>query len=211
MWLVVFFLPGEGGGSETCLSVFFFAGVWALGGCCRLWLVVFFFAGGGVSVRNLLVGVLFCRGLGVGWVLPFVSFPASLGNGSPCHLSCAVCCVDAPASCASGGCRSISCTIVRQPCAVHCAGAVRVVTSTGAWWTHASPRTYLGGAWPLSVSHKPTFWASLKLLFRTSEKLFIYYIWAQQFSQNFPAPRDAFHMSMKLRDESSSCYYCGNE
>ena len=53
-------------------------------------------------------------------------------------------------SCASGGVRGISCTIVHQACPVRLAGAVWAVTCTDAWWTHASPRTCLGGAITLS-------------------------------------------------------------
>ena len=56
------------------------------------------------------------------------------------------------ASCTSKGGRCISCTIVHEPCAVRCARAVR--TPTDAWWQHASPRTYLGGAQPLSGFYK---------------------------------------------------------
>ena len=47
------------------------------------------------------------------------------------------------ASCASGGGRSISSTVVHRACAVLCAGAVPVAVPTDAWWTHTFPRTYL--------------------------------------------------------------------
>ena len=50
------------------------------------------------------------------------------------------------ASCASGGGRSMSCTLFHRACAVRCAGAVRVVILTDAWWTHAVPRPFLAGA-----------------------------------------------------------------
>ena len=110
---VVFWFCFAGRWSACCLSVFRFARVWAFGGCCRL--------------RR---------------------FTARPGDGSSCHLSCAVWCVGAPppraraASCASGSSKSLCCTIVRQACAVHCASAVRVVTPTDAWWTHAFPEPF---------------------------------------------------------------------
>ena len=40
---------------------------------------------------------------------------------------------------------------------MQCASAVRTITPTDAWWKLACPRTYLGGAIPLSVFAKLLF------------------------------------------------------
>ena len=68
------------------------------------------------------------------------------------------------APCASGGGSSISCTMVHRACAVQCASAVQAVTPADAWWTHAFPRTCLGGAHPQSGFYTPTFWCTSNLL-----------------------------------------------
>ena len=64
------------------------------------------------------------------------------------------------ASCASGGVRSISCTVVHLACAVRCAGAFLAVTCTDGWWT-----TYLGCATSLSAFCKTTCGTPFLLLF----------------------------------------------
>ena len=39
---------------------------------------------------------------------------------------------------------------------MRCAGVVWEVNPTDAWWTHAYPRTYHGGASPMCGFNKPT-------------------------------------------------------
>ena len=81
------------------------------------------------NLRKCLVDVFFWRGLGVGWELPFVSFPGAsrvIGPLAICRARSGALVRrrhwHGAAPCASGIGRCISCAIVQRACAVQCAG-----------------------------------------------------------------------------------------